>query len=61
MKNKITVEDHIGWKINSGSCSFWWDDWLGVGALANYTTYVSSLKMLLLHIFSQMENGMKGK
>ncbi|KAH0655393.1 hypothetical protein KY285_030275 [Solanum tuberosum] len=43
MKNKITVEDHIGWKINSGSCSFWWDDWLGVGALANYTTYVSSL------------------
>ncbi|WMV23931.1 hypothetical protein MTR67_017316 [Solanum verrucosum] len=43
MKNKIKVEEHIGWRINSGSCSFWWDDWLGVGALANYTTSVSSL------------------
>lgn len=29
MKNKNKVEDHITWKINSGSCSFWWDDWLG--------------------------------
>uniref|UniRef100_A0A0V0IU37 Putative ovule protein n=1 Tax=Solanum chacoense TaxID=4108 RepID=A0A0V0IU37_SOLCH len=37
MRNKIKVEEHIGWTINSGSCSFWWDDWLGVGALANYT------------------------
>ncbi|KAH0689098.1 hypothetical protein KY289_016456 [Solanum tuberosum] len=43
MKNKIKVEKYIGWRINSGSFSFWWDDWLGVGALANYTTSVSSL------------------
>jgi len=43
MRNKIKVEEHIGWTINSGSCSFWWDDWLGVGALANYTTGISSL------------------
>ncbi|XP_015161207.1 uncharacterized protein [Solanum tuberosum] len=42
-RNKIIVEDYIGWKINSGSCSFWWDDWLGRGALDNCTTSVSSL------------------
>lgn len=34
MKHKLQVEENIGWKIKSGSCSFWWDDWLGMGALA---------------------------
>ncbi|KAK4706920.1 hypothetical protein R3W88_033521 [Solanum pinnatisectum] len=29
MKNKSIVEENITWKINSGNCSFWWDDWLG--------------------------------
>uniref|UniRef100_M1E0C2 RNase H family protein n=1 Tax=Solanum tuberosum TaxID=4113 RepID=M1E0C2_SOLTU len=38
MKNKHTVESNIQWKIRSGSCSFWWDNWLGVGPLAHYTT-----------------------
>ncbi|WMV30193.1 hypothetical protein MTR67_023578 [Solanum verrucosum] len=43
MQHKNKVDDHITWKITSGSCSFWWDDWLGGGALANYTTNISSL------------------
>ncbi|WMV30182.1 hypothetical protein MTR67_023567 [Solanum verrucosum] len=43
MKHKIKVEEYIGWQINSSSCSFWWDDWLGRGAIANYTSSVSSL------------------
>ena len=34
MKNRHKVEEHIKWQINSGSCSFWWDDLLGIGALA---------------------------
>ncbi|KAK4733796.1 hypothetical protein R3W88_008057 [Solanum pinnatisectum] len=43
MKNKSIVEENITWKINSGNCSFWWDDWLGKGALAYYTTNISNL------------------
>ncbi|KAG5631524.1 hypothetical protein H5410_003241 [Solanum commersonii] len=38
MKNKHIVESHIQWRIRNGSCSFWWDNWLGVGPLAQYTT-----------------------
>ncbi|WMV13666.1 hypothetical protein MTR67_007051 [Solanum verrucosum] len=38
MKNKLTVESNIQWKIRNGSCSFWWDNWLGVGPLAHYTS-----------------------
>lgn len=41
MKNKHTVENHISWKINSGSSYFWWDEWLGIGALAGYKLYNS--------------------
>ncbi|KAK4707011.1 hypothetical protein R3W88_033425 [Solanum pinnatisectum] len=37
MQNKLKVEKHIHWKINSGTCSFWWDNWLGVGPLANFS------------------------
>jgi len=43
MKIKLQVEENIGWKIQSGSCSFWWDDWLGKRALATYNTSISSL------------------
>ncbi|XP_049399716.1 uncharacterized protein LOC125863741 [Solanum stenotomum] len=38
MHNKIQVEKHIQWKLNSGNCSFWWDNWLGIGPLAHYST-----------------------
>ncbi|KAK6780041.1 hypothetical protein RDI58_022225 [Solanum bulbocastanum] len=38
MRNKQTVENHILWKIRNGSSSFWWDNWLGVGPLAHFTT-----------------------
>ncbi|WMV08266.1 hypothetical protein MTR67_001651 [Solanum verrucosum] len=51
MKHKIKVEEYIGWQINSGSCSFWWDDWLGGGAIANYTSSVSSLNNAIVAHF----------
>ncbi|XP_060202996.1 uncharacterized protein LOC132631439 [Lycium barbarum] len=27
-------ERYISWKINNGSCSFWWDNWTEIGPLA---------------------------
>ncbi|KAK6777637.1 hypothetical protein RDI58_024355 [Solanum bulbocastanum] len=38
MRNKHKVEKLIQWNLKSGSCSFWWDNWLGVGPLAYFTT-----------------------
>ncbi|KAK4707022.1 hypothetical protein R3W88_033409 [Solanum pinnatisectum] len=37
MHNKKQAEEHIQWRINSGSCNFWWDNWLGVGPLSRFT------------------------
>jgi len=37
MHNKHKAEQHIQWRINSGNCSFWWDNWLGVGPLAQFS------------------------
>ncbi|XP_049381372.1 uncharacterized protein LOC125845930 [Solanum stenotomum] len=37
MHNKVKIEEHIHWTINSGTCSFWWDNWLGVGPLAHFS------------------------
>lgn len=36
-RNKKEVEKLITWRIHSGSCSFWWDDWLGIGPIADYS------------------------
>ena len=30
-------EQYIQWQLNSGNCSFWWDNWLGTGSLAQHT------------------------
>ncbi|XP_049378041.1 uncharacterized protein LOC125842768 [Solanum stenotomum] len=38
MHNKHKIEEHIHWKLNSGNCSFWWDNWLGMGPLAYQST-----------------------
>lgn len=43
MRNKHLVEAHIRWKLNSGNFFFWWDNWLGTGALGNHNSNVSSL------------------
>uniref|UniRef100_M1DB97 RNase H family protein n=1 Tax=Solanum tuberosum TaxID=4113 RepID=M1DB97_SOLTU len=43
MHSKHKVEEHIQWKLNSGNCSFWWDDWLGIGPLAQYSTVSNRL------------------
>ncbi|XP_055806888.1 uncharacterized protein LOC129875623 [Solanum dulcamara] len=37
MNNKQNIEPHIQWQIKSGSCLFWWDNWLGVGHLAHFS------------------------
>ncbi|XP_049348952.1 uncharacterized protein LOC125813502 [Solanum verrucosum] len=37
MHNKHKAEQHIQWRINSGNCSFWWDNWLGAGPLAQFS------------------------
>ncbi|XP_019241871.1 PREDICTED: uncharacterized protein LOC109221894 [Nicotiana attenuata] len=34
MTNKREVEKYIYWRLHTGNCSFWWDNWLGVGPLA---------------------------
>ncbi|KAK4717860.1 hypothetical protein R3W88_016198 [Solanum pinnatisectum] len=51
LKNRSMMEKNIRWKINSGNCSFWWDDWLGVGALGNLTSGISSQNNTKVHHF----------
>lgn len=36
MQNKHEMEPHIHWKLNFGSCSFQWDNRLGMGPLAQF-------------------------
>lgn len=33
MYNKQIAEKYIYWRLKSGICFLWWDDWLGVGPL----------------------------
>ncbi|XP_015075436.1 uncharacterized protein LOC107019451 [Solanum pennellii] len=40
--NRQQVEQHIQWKLQAGNCSFWWDNWLGIGPLAQFTTNSNS-------------------
>lgn len=42
-RNKHDVEKLITWRIHSGSCSFWWDGWLGIGHLADLKTVTDSI------------------
>ncbi|WMV32825.1 hypothetical protein MTR67_026210 [Solanum verrucosum] len=42
MKNKTSMEPHITWRINSGTCLFWWDNWLGDGHLAQHYDAITS-------------------
>ncbi|XP_055824484.1 uncharacterized protein LOC129893019 [Solanum dulcamara] len=55
MKNKHKVEPHIQWQIQSGSCLFWWDNWLGVGPLAQFNTNSCRLNNTTVSAF--MNNG----
>lgn len=38
-KNLLDIRDqrekHIFWRCNEGNIILWWDNWLGIGALAN--------------------------
>lgn len=38
LMNRQKFEQHIHWKLKDGNCSFVWDNWLGTGPLAQYTT-----------------------
>ncbi|KAG5606071.1 hypothetical protein H5410_027563 [Solanum commersonii] len=51
LKNRPRVEPHITWKIYSGSSSFWWDNWLGSGPLADLMDNISSLNNLQVSYF----------
>ncbi|XP_049368158.1 uncharacterized protein LOC125833012 [Solanum verrucosum] len=51
LKNKPSVEPYITWKIHSGSSSFWWDNWLGNGPLADHMDNISSLNNLQVSYF----------
>ncbi|XP_055826362.1 uncharacterized protein LOC129894731 [Solanum dulcamara] len=55
MKNKHKVEPHIQWQIQSGSCLFWWDNWLGVGPLAQFNNNSCRLNNTTVSAF--MDNG----
>lgn len=39
------VEKHILWRYNAGDISLWWDNWLGIGALANIVQLYQPLYM----------------
>ncbi|XP_015057525.1 uncharacterized protein LOC107003747 [Solanum pennellii] len=32
------VEQHIQWQLQTGNCSFWWDNCLGIGPLTQHTS-----------------------
>lgn len=36
LATRLKVEYNIIWKINMSTCSFWWDNWMDSGALANH-------------------------
>ena len=55
MRHKHTIEAYIQWKIRSGPCSFWCDNWLGVGPLAQYTNEINIFNNNMIAEF--MENG----
>lgn len=42
------VESHIKWQIQSCTCSFWWDNWIGEGPLAIHGVNISSLNNIVL-------------
>lgn len=51
MRNKATVEAQIRWKIHSETCSFWWDNWLGDGPLAQHDGNITSLNTITVSQF----------
>ncbi|XP_069152141.1 uncharacterized protein [Solanum lycopersicum] len=42
-RNRLKVESFIKWNITSGTCSFWWDNWLDIENLASQNEHISSL------------------
>lgn len=53
MINKHRMEPHIHQKINFGTCSFWQDNWLGVGPLAHFKEVSSRLDNTKVEAFIQ--------
>lgn len=40
LHKKNQIEQPIQWKLNSRTCSFWWDNLLGQGRLAQFSTNI---------------------
>lgn len=38
LNTRQQMEQHIHWRLQSGNCSFWWDNWLGTWPLAHHTS-----------------------
>ena len=38
INNRNNIEQHIQWKLNSGKSSALWDNWLGEGQRAQFST-----------------------
>ncbi|XP_019266683.1 PREDICTED: uncharacterized protein LOC109244105 [Nicotiana attenuata] len=53
MDIKKDVEPAIFWKIGRGQISFWWDNWTGLGALANLVHAIRTPKNTLVKDFIQ--------
>lgn len=52
-KGSDIAEAHMIWKINSGNCSFWWDNWSGMSPLASqYPGAKKSTKTLVRHFIT---------
>ena len=51
IRNREKVEQLMYWQIHSGSCKFWWDNWLGSGALSSYCSNISSLNNISVFNF----------
>ncbi|KAH0761308.1 hypothetical protein KY290_017381 [Solanum tuberosum] len=62
MKIKVQAEPHIIWKlVQAGNCSFWWDNWTGIGALAMLCQGPprNAQNDTLVHVFGEGEAAMR--
>ncbi|XP_060195304.1 uncharacterized protein LOC132624561 [Lycium barbarum] len=49
MRSRDKVEHLITWRLQSGNSSFWWDNWIGEGRLAQFQSASTSIKGTVAH------------
>ncbi|XP_019225854.1 PREDICTED: uncharacterized protein LOC109207401 [Nicotiana attenuata] len=47
------AENHMVWHVNSGDCSFWWDNWTHKGSLAALVPVTNKSPKILVKDFIQ--------